>query len=145
MAPDKTSAQAGSAVAVAGAAAAAVAAAVESITVSVVYCAAPAQVDEVQLRLPAGATLSQALHASGVLQRNGLSVQSLDRPDALQVGIWGRIQSLDTVLRERDRVELYRPLLVDPKEARRLRYGRHKAAVQARKDRLAAAAAAASG
>ena len=42
-------------------------------------------------------------------------------------GIWGRVQPLDTLLRDRDRVELYRPLLVDPKEARRLRYKRAKA------------------
>jgi hypothetical protein len=40
------------------------------------------------------------------------------------IGVWGRKQPLDAALRDRDRVELYRPLQVDPKEARRLRYKR---------------------
>lgn len=45
-------------------------------------------------------------------------------PGELRVGIWGRARPLDTVLRERDRIEVYRPLTVDPKEARRQRYAR---------------------
>lgn len=40
----------------------------------------------------------------------------------LRIGIWGRVRPLDTPLRERDRIEVYRPLTVDPKEARRQRY-----------------------
>ena len=44
--------------------------------------------------------------------------------DQLSVGIWGRVRPLDTPLRERDRIEVYRPLTVDPKEARRLRYAK---------------------
>jgi putative ubiquitin-RnfH superfamily antitoxin RatB of RatAB toxin-antitoxin module len=43
-------------------------------------------------------------------------------PGELRVGIWGRLRPLDTLLRERDRIEVYRPLTVDPKEARRQRY-----------------------
>ncbi len=104
----------------------------DTISVAVVFCPAPGQVDQVNLQLAPGTTLAQALQASGLLQRQGLQLQQV------QAGIWGRVQSLDTVLREQDRVELYRPLQVDPKEARRLRYGRHKAAVQARKARSAA-------
>ena len=107
----------------------------ESIAVVVAFCPVPGQIDQVSLRLPHGSTLQQALLASGLLQRQGLHLQQV------QAGVWGRVQSLDTVLRERDRVELYRPLQVDPKEARRLRYGRHKAAVQARKARSAVRAA----
>lgn len=42
----------------------------------------------------------------------------------LRIGIWGRVRPLDTPLRERDRIEAYRPLTVDPKEARRLRYAK---------------------
>lgn len=42
--------------------------------------------------------------------------------DQFRVGIWGRVRPLDTPLRERDRIEVYRPLTVDPMEARRLRY-----------------------
>ena len=44
--------------------------------------------------------------------------------EALRVGIWGRLRPLNTPLRERDRIEVYRPLTVDPKEARRLRYAK---------------------
>ena len=105
---------------------------VERVSVAVVYSAAPGQVDEVSLQLPVGSTLSQALLASGLLDHYRLRLQ------AVQTGIWGRLQSLETVLRDNDRVELYRPLQVDPKEARRLRYGQHKVAAQARKDRLLA-------
>ncbi len=98
------------------------------IRVEVSYCPAPGQVDHVQLQLSPGTTLSQALQASGVLLRHGLDV------DAVRVGVWGRAHAADGLLRDRDRVEIYRPLLVDPKEARRQRYGRHKLAAQARKD-----------
>jgi hypothetical protein len=61
-----------------------------------------------------------ALAASGVLERHALS------PEALTCGIWGRRFGLDHPLRERDRVEIYRPLRCDPKEARRLRYRQRK-------------------
>jgi putative ubiquitin-RnfH superfamily antitoxin RatB of RatAB toxin-antitoxin module len=43
---------------------------------------------------------------------------------ALQAGIWGKVVARDQVVREGDRVELYRPLEIDPKEARRLKVGR---------------------
>lgn len=89
--------------------------------VEVVYCPQPHQIDLVALELPVGATLAQALQASGLLQRHGLDAATL------RIGIWGRAAELDAPLRERDRVEVYRPLLVDPKEARRLRYKRAKA------------------
>ncbi len=98
----------------------------DTLAVAVVFGAASGVVEQVDLQLPAGATLAQALQASGFLNRHGLQLQQV------QAGIWGRAQGLPTVLRERDRVELYRPLKVDPKEARRLRYGKHKAAAQAR-------------
>ena len=101
----------------------------DRVAVAVVYSAAPGQVDEVRLQLPVGSTLAQALLASGLLAQHGLQLQQVHS------GIWGRLQGLETVLRDKDRVELYRPLLVDPKEARRLRYGKHKAAIQARKER----------
>jgi uncharacterized protein len=90
--------------------------------VEVVFCAGPGQVDSVALELPAGATLGDALQASGLLARHGLDMASA------AFGIWGKKRPADTPLRERDRVELYRPLQVDPKEARRQRYKRHRAA-----------------
>ncbi len=95
------------------------------LRVEVVYCPGPGHCDAVSLCLPEGSTLAQALHASGLLARHGL------RADGLKLGVWGRAQTLDALLRERDRVEIYRPLQVDPKEARRQRYGQHKARLQA--------------
>jgi putative ubiquitin-RnfH superfamily antitoxin RatB of RatAB toxin-antitoxin module len=70
----------------------------------------------VNLSLPDGSALRDALAASGLLLKYGL-----DEASAV-VGIWARKQPLDAPLRERDRVEIYRPLQCDPKEARRLRY-----------------------
>jgi putative ubiquitin-RnfH superfamily antitoxin RatB of RatAB toxin-antitoxin module len=89
----------------------------ETVRVSVAYSPQARIVDETALTLPAGATLADAIRASGVLVRH----PDLDLAQA-KVGIWGRVQAPETVLRERDRVEVYRPLQVDPKEARRLRY-----------------------
>jgi len=86
------------------------------IDVEVVYCPQPGVVDCVALALPDGSTLRVALDASGLLARHGLS------PASATVGVWGRQQGLEAVLRSRDRVEIYRPLQCDPKEARRLRY-----------------------
>lgn len=89
--------------------------------VELVYCPAPGQVDHSRLQLAPGATVMQALQASGVLQRQGL------QPEGLRLGVWGRACEPGAVLREGDRVEIYRGLLVDPKEARRLRYQKHRA------------------
>ena len=66
--------------------------------------------------LPEGATLQQALDASGILRRFpriDLSTQ--------KVGVFGKITALDAVLADHDRVEIYRPLLVDPKLSRQRR------------------------
>lgn len=92
----------------------------EAIGVEVVYCAAPGQVDQVHLRLRTPCTVADAVRQSGVVERNGLSLEGL------RVGVWCKVRDLDWPLRDRDRVELYRPLIVDPKEARRQRYKRHR-------------------
>lgn len=91
------------------------------LRVEVVYCAGPGQTDLVLLDLPAGARLQDAVDASGLCLRHALDAATL------LAGIWGRVLPPQTPLRDRDRVELYRPLRVDPKEARRLRYKRNKA------------------
>lgn len=88
--------------------------------VEVVYCPRPGSADRVTVTLPAGATVADALHASGLLARHGLA------SEGLQLGVWCRASDAETPLRDRDRVEVYRPLQVDPKEARRQRYQRHK-------------------
>jgi uncharacterized protein len=92
------------------------------LAVEVMYCPGPGLCERVALRLADGATVADALHASGVLARHGLVL------DGLRVGVWCKACALDTLLRERDRIEIYRPLTVDPKEARRLRYKRHREA-----------------
>jgi putative ubiquitin-RnfH superfamily antitoxin RatB of RatAB toxin-antitoxin module len=87
----------------------------EPLQIEVVHAPAGAAVDLSCLMLPAGATLAQALVASGVLARHGLTLEQA------MVGIWGRRARADTLLRTGDRVEVYRPLLCDPKQARRMR------------------------
>ena len=89
------------------------------LQVTVVWSAAPGAADEVLVRLPDGATVRDALEASGLLQR---------WPDlaARPAGVWGRLRQPDDRLRDRDRVEIYRPLQVDPMEARRARQRRQR-------------------
>lgn len=90
----------------------------DALRVEVVYCPRPGEADCSSLQLPPGSTAGDALRASGVLARHGLDAA------ALRIGVWCRSAGADTPLRDHDRVELYRPLTVDPKEARRLRYRR---------------------
>jgi uncharacterized protein len=90
--------------------------AADAIAVEVVYRPEGAPADLSLLSLPAGATVADALQASGALVRHGLVL------DGLQVGVWCRVCTPQTMLRDRDRVEIYRELRVDPKEARRQRY-----------------------
>jgi hypothetical protein len=92
-------------------------AAVETIKVQVAYSAAPRQLDCVDLVLPVGSTVAQALQTSGLVERHGWTLD-----EHLVTGVWMKLKPLDTVLRDADRVEVYRPLTVDPKEARRQRY-----------------------
>ncbi len=92
------------------------------IRVEVVYCPAPGQIDQVELQLEMPCTVADALRASGVVERHGLELETA------RVGVWCKARPLDHALRDRDRVEVYRGLIVDPKEARRLRYKRHLAA-----------------
>jgi uncharacterized protein len=86
-----------------------------TVTVEVCYSPRAGLVERVPLKLAAGSTLAQALQASGL----GLRYPELS---SLECGVWGRKAAPETVLRERDRVEVWRPLRVDPKEARRQRY-----------------------
>lgn len=63
-----------------------------------------------------GATIEQVLRACPAF------AEQLPRLATLKIGVWGRLMPLSTPLREQDRIEVYRPLTVDPKESRRLRY-----------------------
>ncbi len=87
----------------------------ERIRVEVVY-ARPDQQALETIELEFGATLREAIERSGLLQR----FPEIDL-DANRVGRWNRAAELGDALRDGDRVEIYRPLLVDPKEMRRKR------------------------
>jgi putative ubiquitin-RnfH superfamily antitoxin RatB of RatAB toxin-antitoxin module len=88
-----------------------------AIHVSVVYSSAPRQLQEWALQMPEGSTLLQALEASGL----AAAFPEVDLGTAV-AGIWGRKAGMTQLLREGDRVEVYRPLQVDPKVARRERF-----------------------
>jgi uncharacterized protein len=84
--------------------------------VTVAYSPAAGEVDLSEIELPEGATLVDALRASGLFERHP-QLQHSDQ----RFGIWGAKRKLDEPLRDGDRVEAWRPLQVDPKQARRLR------------------------
>lgn len=85
----------------------------ESMTVEVTY-ALPVQQVVVTLQTNTGSTVSQVVEASGLLERFPDIDLQVNR-----VGIFGKLCKLDRVVREGDRVEIYRPLIGDPKEIRR--------------------------
>ena len=89
------------------------------LAIELVFAESPSRIHRLDLRLPIGATVADALRASGWRERLGAAVI-----DGLKLGVWGRACEPQAVLRDRDRIELYRPLQVDPKEARRQRYRR---------------------
>jgi putative ubiquitin-RnfH superfamily antitoxin RatB of RatAB toxin-antitoxin module len=93
-----------------------------SITITVVYSPEPRVVREVNLYVADDCTVGQSLKISGLLEE-----LSQDVLNALQVGVWGRKAALNQTLRANDRVELCRPLTVDPKVARRERFVRQGA------------------
>lgn len=93
------------------------------LRVEVAYRPKDGPADVVSLELSSGSTLLHALRASGMLERHA----EID-PSRHRVGVWGRIKPLGEPLRDGDRVEIYRELTVDPKEARRLRYRKHREA-----------------
>jgi len=88
--------------------------------VEVVY-ARPDTQRLVRVELPAGATVADAVAASG-LAREFPSIDPLQG----SFGIFGERCAADRILRAGDRVEIYRPLEIDPMEARRLRAARRR-------------------
>jgi uncharacterized protein len=88
----------------------------EAIRVELVWSPRAGDVRHCWLSLPQACTVEQALRGCAEF------ADQLPRLVELRIGVWGRVRSLGTVLRERDRIEVYRPLTVDPKEARRQRY-----------------------
>jgi len=87
----------------------------KSLCVEVAY-ALPDQQVLIPLGVEAGTTLEQAIIRSGVLEQ----FPAIDLAHSA-VGVWGKAAKLDTPLRDGDRVEIYRPLIADPKEVRKQR------------------------
>ena len=89
--------------------------------VEVAY-ALPDKQSLVSLEVEKGTTLKEAIEASGILD----SFEQIDLTKD-RVGIFSKFATLDTVLREKDRVEIYRPLIADPKQVRKERAAEGKA------------------
>ena len=87
----------------------------ETIMVEVAY-ARPDEQRILELEVDQGTTLEQAVELSGVLDR----LPEIE-VEGGKMGIFGKSARRDRVLQERDRVEVYRPLIADPKEVRRQR------------------------
>lgn len=95
------------------------------ITVEIAVSVAPRNVLRVRLQVPEGCTVREALLSSGLMsQVPGLTFEAL-AAGQWAFGVWGHKERPGHVLCDQDRIELVRPLVVDPKEARRLRYQDH--------------------
>jgi uncharacterized protein len=84
------------------------------VNIELVYLPANQQAVHLHLTVPVGTTVGGVLQQSDVLQSH-LEIKDLP------VGIFGTQVTLDTVVKAGDRVEIYRPLMIDPKEKRRQR------------------------
>ena len=93
----------------------------EPITVEVAY-AKPEEQLIIELEVPAGTTLRQAIEQSGILEH----FSEIGLGEA-RVGIFGKLKKLDETLHAGDRVEIYRPLIADPKQVRKQRAAAGKA------------------
>ena len=87
----------------------------ERINLEVVY-AMPDIQEVAKLQLPEGSTVAQAIEASGLLLKH----PEIDLKKN-KLGVFAKLAKVDTVLRDQDRVEIYRPLIADPKEVRKQR------------------------
>jgi putative ubiquitin-RnfH superfamily antitoxin RatB of RatAB toxin-antitoxin module len=89
------------------------------IVVDVLYALPGRQVMR-RIALPEGSTLADAIRASGL-------AEEFPEIDPARAGIYGKSVPAGTALRDRDRVEIYRPLRADPKEVRRARAAKKRA------------------
>ena len=84
------------------------------VRVELVYVTFDKSLVHLQLSLEVGATVADALKLSGILQSN-------PEVQGLALGIFSKQVTMDTLLKSGDRIEIYRPLTLDPKEKRRQR------------------------
>jgi putative ubiquitin-RnfH superfamily antitoxin RatB of RatAB toxin-antitoxin module len=92
----------------------------ETVIVEVAY-ARPEEQLIIELEVAPGTTVGQAIETSAIRER--FPEIDLARNE---VGIFAKVTTLDTPLRDKDRVEIYRPLIADPKEVRRRRAAQDK-------------------
>ena len=87
----------------------------DKISIEVVY-ALPSEQTLFKVQVPQDATVTEAIRLSGILEKYpGIDL------DKNKFGIYGKLTKIDAVLRDKDRIEIYRPLLADPKDVRRKR------------------------
>jgi putative ubiquitin-RnfH superfamily antitoxin RatB of RatAB toxin-antitoxin module len=91
------------------------------IDVEVIY-ALKDQQKVVRLSLEEGSTVKSAIECSGLLAEHPEIELGKNK-----VGVWNKLAKLDALLRDKDRVEIYRPLIADPKEVRKQRAAEGKA------------------
>jgi putative ubiquitin-RnfH superfamily antitoxin RatB of RatAB toxin-antitoxin module len=87
----------------------------DKINIEVVY-ATPDEQTLLRQQVSAGTTVAEGIRLSGVLDKH----PEIDLAGN-KLGIFGKLTKADAVLRDRDRIEIYRPLIADPKEVRRKR------------------------
>lgn len=92
-----------------------------TIHVEVVY-ALPQEQVLFSVRVPQGASVAEVVRVSGVLAK----YPELGRGN-IKLGIYGKLSQPEAIVRDHDRIEIYRPLLADPKEVRRRRAAEGKA------------------
>ena len=88
------------------------------IHVTVAYCAASA-VHDISLRVPGGTTIAEVIRQSRILERCPEINLEVNK-----VGIFNKLRAPGTRVQDGDRIEIYRPLIADPKTARRRRAAR---------------------
>jgi uncharacterized protein len=87
----------------------------DKIAITVAY-ATPAKQFELELEVSAHANIAMAIRASGILEQCDELVL-----EELEIGIYAKKKALDWPVQAGDRIEIYRPLIIDPKKARRAR------------------------
>ncbi len=93
----------------------------DKINIEVIY-ALPEEQILFKQSVPTGTTVTEAIQASGMLGK----YPEIDLAKN-KLGIFGKLTKADAVVRDKDRIEIYRPLIADPKEVRRKRAEEGKA------------------
>jgi len=102
----------------------------QKIHIEVVY-ALPNEQELLSLNVDTGTTIQEAIELSGLLEKH----PDIDLGKTNKTGIFGKLSKLDKVLNAGDRVEIYRPLIADPKEVRRKRAAEGKVMTKGAKEK----------